>query len=68
MGRYVHMDREPVFGQSESASSARDSFPVRVIRQVLWNIVGPPAPMIRSKFKYGGWGRGLLGLVRGTRR
>ena len=60
MGRYVHMDQEPVFGQSESDAPPQSSFLVVVLRRVLWNVVGPPAPVIRSKFK-GGWGRWSLG-------
>lgn len=67
MGRYVRMEPEVVFGQSETTASWRTSFPLVVIRQVLWNIVGPPAPVIRKRFK-GGWGRGFFGLGRGVRR
>lgn len=67
MGRYVRMDPEPVFGQSVPPAP-RASFPLVVIRQVFWNLVGPPAPVIRSKFKSGGWGRGFFGLARGVRR
>lgn len=65
---YAYQDRVPVFGQSETTTAPRTSFSLRVIRQVLWNIVGPPAPVVRSKFKSGGWGRGFFGIARGARR
>ena len=65
MGRYVRMDPEPVFGQSEPPRPPMSPFIEQVLRSVLWSIVGPPAPVFRKQFK--GWSRGLLG-VRGPQR
>jgi len=66
MGRYVRMDPEPVFGQSEAPRPPVSPFLVQVLRSFVRGIIGTPL-IVRSR-KKAGYGGGLLGLSRLVRR
>jgi hypothetical protein len=66
VGRYVRMDPEPVFGQSEPPRPPMSPFLVQMLRQFVQNMIGTPL-IIRSRKKEG-YGGGLLGFGRGLRR
>jgi len=66
VGRYVRMDPDPVFGQSEAPRPPISPFLVQVLRNFVQSMIG--TPLIVKSRKKAGYGGGLLGFGRPVQR